>query len=55
MLQTDTCVVIWIDGVEVIGYVVAQYQEDGVNLYDIDTDGGLQQGIERDRFVLFMD
>jgi hypothetical protein len=53
MLKTDTCVIIWIDGVETMGYIVGVDIEDGVIVYDIDTDDGLIQGKERNAFVLF--
>jgi hypothetical protein len=55
MLKTETCVVIWIDGTENIGYVVAQYEEDGAPAYDIETEFDLIQCVRRDQFVLFAD
>jgi hypothetical protein len=55
MLKTDTCVIIWIDGVETMGYIVGVDTEDGVIVYDIDTDDGLLQSKERNEFVLFQE
>ena len=53
MLKTDTCVILWIDGVETVGYIVGVDTDDGVIVYDIDTDDGLLQSKTRDSFVLF--
>ena len=53
MLKTDTCVIIWIDGIETMGYIIGVDIEDGIVVYDIDTEDGLLQSKERREFVLF--